>query len=101
MTKVTEILYAYTKGEKTLVETNEALKAAGAGFHLDINKHNFTPAEIVEKTAGLLDTGTGYMDKVIVDPEKLELVNADCGEMYALCIYAGETYNVEGKKLVK
>lgn len=101
MGKFTEIIGLYTKGEKTLVETNEALAAAGAGFHLDITKHNLTPAEIVEKTAGLLDTGTGSFDKVKVDLEKMELVNCDCGNMFALCLIAGETYKVDGKKLVK
>ena len=101
MSKFTEILSGYTKGVQTLVETNAALAAAGAGFHLDITKHNLTPDEIVNKSAGLLDTGTGSLDKVKVDLEKMELVNCDCGNMFALCLVAGETYKVDGKKLVK
>lgn len=99
--KVNEILEHYTKGEKTLAETNAALAEIKAGFHLDPNKNNLTPDEIVNGTAGLLDTGTGTLDKVIVDPEKMELVNCDCGKTHALCIVKGRTYQVKGRKLVE
>ena len=34
MSLIAEIIGKYTAGEKTLEETNEELKAAGAGFHL-------------------------------------------------------------------
>ena len=95
----TEILRAYTKGEKTLIETNEALKANGAGYHLDPHKHDLTPDEILNGSAGLLDTGTGTLDKVLIQGD--ELVNCDCGEMVAFVFVNGEYYKVEGKKIIR
>ena len=95
--KATEIIALYTKGEKTLEETNEALKEIGAGFYLNPEKNTIAPDEVGR--FGLLDTGTGYMDKVEVKDG--ELVNADCGEMFALCLIGGKTYKVEGKKLTE
>ena len=69
-----------------------------ANYIFDENKNVIT-AEEVEKF-GMLDTGTGTLDKVEINPETMELVNADCGDMYALCMYKGVMYKVEGKKLV-
>ena len=93
--KATEISRAYTAGEKTLEETNAALKEAGANFHLDPTRNEIKPEEIGHY--GLLDTGTGSFDKVKV--EDGHLVNADCGEMYALCILGDKVYKVDGTKL--
>jgi len=93
--KATEIIRAYTAGEKTLEETNAALKEAGANFHLDPTRNEIKPEEIGHY--GLLDTGTGSFDKVKV--EDGHLVNADCGEMYALCILGDKVYKVDGTKL--
>lgn len=94
--KATEIIRAYTAGEKTLEETNEALATAGAGFHLDPTRNEIKPEEIGHY--GLLDTGTGSLNKVKV--EDGHLVNADCGEMYALCILSGKVYVVKGTELL-
>ena len=47
---------------------------------------------------GLLDTGTGSLDKVRVKDGRL--VNCDCGEMYALLLIAGRRYEVRGTVLV-
>jgi hypothetical protein len=92
---INEIIAKYTNCEATLDETNEALKEMQAGFHLEPNRNEIKPEE--EERFGLLDTGTGTLDKVEV--KDLELVNCDCGDMYALCIYRGKTYRVHGKKL--
>lgn len=97
--KTIDIIRAYTNGEKSLEETNAALKENGAGFYLDPQKNVLTDEEIKNGTAGLLDTGTGSLDKVQIDPVKMELVNADMGDAFALCIYGGKTYEVKGKKL--
>ena len=102
-----EILKKYTAGEATLDETNDALKEAGAGFHLELGKNVLTNderkatfvGELPEvRGFGLLDTGTGTLDKVQVQAGKL--VNVDCGDMFALCIIGGHTFNVEGNQLV-
>ena len=98
--KTIDIIRAYTKGEKSLEETNAALKEAGATYHLNPEKNVLTDEEIQNGTAGLLDSGTGTMDKVQVDPETMELVNCDMGDAFALCIIGGNTYEVKGKKLI-
>lgn len=98
--KINDILMKYTAGEMDLETTNKALKDAKAGFHLDPKKNELTKDEIKSGSAGLLDTGTGSLDKVKIDPAKLELLNCDMGEGYAICIYKGNLYEVKGKKLV-
>lgn len=69
---ITDILFKYTTGEATLEETNEALKEAEAGFHLEPGKNEITPEEAAQTVTGetpeevtgygLLDTGTGSME---------------------------------------
>ena len=71
---MTEILNKYTAGQTTLEETN------ANGF-------------------GLLDTGTGTLDKVEVRDG--HLVGCDCGEMYALCMIAGKVFPVKGAALTE
>ena len=92
---VEEIILKYKNGEATLEETNAALKEIESGLRYDPDKNVIHPGE--EETFGLLDTGTGSLDKVEIRDG--ELVNMDCGEMYALCIFNGKTYRVHGKKL--
>ena len=95
---INEILQAYTRGEFNLEKTNEELKKAGAMFHIDPNK-NALSAEETKLGFGLLDTGTGYMDKALMIGN--ELVHADCGDMVAYFIQNGVTYKVEGKKCIE
>ena len=101
-----EILMKYTNGEKTLEETNAALKEAGANFHMDPEKHNLTPEEIMNGTDGLLFTGTGYPDKVkIVDGElehEVNQLNEDgTTNMRATVMLQGKVFEVFEKKLVE
>ena len=93
--KATEILRKYTRGEATLTETNAALKECRAGFHLDPQRNYISPAE--KEIFGLLDTGTGSLDKVRVNGG--HLVNCDCGDMAAFCHFNGKTYRVHGAAL--
>lgn len=109
MKSVTEIISKYTSGEATLEETNEALQEAQTGYYLDPNKNTITEAEMRQTTVGhfpdqangwgMLDTGTGSMDKVQV--KNGELVNMDCGNTYAILFIAGKQYEVEGRKVVE
>ena len=92
MRDITEIIGKYTDGKATLEETNSALKEAGAGFHLDPTRNTFTGW-------GLLDSGTGTLDKVQVKDG--HLVNCDMGESYALCIIGGKTFVVKGDALAE
>lgn len=106
---IMEIVKAYTSGEKTLEETNAALKEAEAGFSFVAGKNALTEEEIRKTTIGFypdmangygeLDTGTGTFDKVLVKDGKL--VNCDCGAMFALIVIAGRIYEVKGDTLVK
>lgn len=107
MSNLREIINKYTAGEATLETTNEALADAGAGFHLNPNKNVLTEDEKRATTVGyypeqangygLLDTGTGSLDKVQV--KNGHLVGCDCGDMYALFCIAGKTYHVKGSVL--
>lgn len=105
---ITEIIGKYTTGEATLENTNAALKEAGAGFHLEPGRNALTEAEKRATTVGeypdmangfgLLDSGTGTMDKVEI--RNGQLVNCDMGESYALVFVAGRMYHVQGRRLV-
>ena len=102
MSKITDIINKYTVGEATLEDTNTALAEMGADIHLEPGKHELTAEETTAATAngyGLLDTGTGSLDKVLVKDG--HLVDCDCGEMYALCMIAGKTFRVQGTALVE
>jgi hypothetical protein len=93
---ITDTIKKYTRGEATLEETNAALREMGADVYLDPAKNTIHPDEV--DRFGLLDTGTGSLDKVEVKDGKL--VNADCGEMTAFCIFGGKMYAVNGDTLV-
>lgn len=102
-----ESIKKYTAGEITLEEVNAAL--VGSGYHLEPGKNALTEDEIRETTIGtypdmangwgLLDTGTGSLDKVEVRNGKL--VNSDLGIMPGMVIIAGRTYNVKGTTLTE
>ena len=94
---INEIIGKYTAGEATLEDTNKALKAEGATFHLDPDRN--TIAEDERDRYGLLDTGTGSLDKVEIEGMKLK--NMNVGDMYALCTFNGKTYKVRGTELVE
>ena len=95
---MTEILNKYTAGQTTLEETNAALAEMDAGIHLEPGKNELT-AEETANGYGLLDTGTGTLDKVEVRDG--HLVGCDCGEMYALCMIAGKVFPVKGAALTE
>ena len=109
MSKVNEIMEKYTAGEITAEEANAKLAAAEAGFRLKFGKNVLTEEEMRATTIGhfpdqangygLLDSGTGTLDKVRC--ENGQLVGCDCGESYALYIIAGRTYQVKGTELVE
>lgn len=106
---INEIISKYTGGETSLEETNAALKEAGAGFHLDPQKNVLTEAEKRATTIGyypeqangfgLLDSGTGTLDKVRVADGRL--ANCTMGASFALVFIAGRRYKVEGSTLVE
>lgn len=105
--EINEILSKYTAGEITVYEANKMLVDNGAIVYLDPEKLELSQSEM-DKTVvgdtpqdatgmGLLDTGTGSLDKVFVQNGKL--ADIDCGSMSALCIIGGKTYRVQGDTL--
>lgn len=100
-----EILQKYTAGEMTLEQANAEL----SGIKLNPGKNILTEEEKRATTVGyypdqangwgLLDSGTGSLDKVQVKDGKL--VNAAMGEAFALCIIAGKSYEVKDDTLVE
>ena len=108
MKNINETMSKYTAGEITLEQANEELKKAEAGIRLNPKKNVLTEEEKRATTIGcypdqansygLLDTGTGTLDKVRC--ENGHLVGCDCGDSYALYIIAGRIYRVKGTELV-
>lgn len=104
--KTIDILKKYTEGELTLQQANAELK--DKGMKLVPGKNELTEEEKRATTVGyypdqangwgLLDTGTGVLDKVEVRGGKL--VNASQGDSFALCIIAGKSYEVKDYILV-
>ena len=111
---IADILFKYTTGEATLEETNDALKEAEAGFNLEPGRNEITPDEMALTTVGdtpeeangfgLLDTGTGSMEKVHVTNGKLgeaiNQVNHDgTTNRLAFVIIGPNRYEVKGDTL--
>ena len=99
-----EIIRKYTAGELTLAEANLKLR----GIRLNPGKNILTEEEKRATTVGyypeqangwgLLDTGTGSLDKVEI--RKGKLVQDGMGEAFALCIIAGKSYEVKKDTLI-
>ena len=117
MKTINEIIKDYTSGKTPVRETNAALAAAEAGYHLDPGRNTLTEDEIRATTVGqyadmangygLLDTGTGTLDKVhVVDGVSqggpVNEVRED-GElsMQATVYSGGKQYAVSGDKLTE
>ena len=93
---INEIIRDYTMGRKTLEEANEALKKAHAGIRLDPTRNTLTGEELLATRAetagtangwGLLDSGTGTMDKVQLTAGNL--VRCDTSGSCAECTVGG------------
>lgn len=94
MENINKIISDYTAGEMTLEEANAALTELGAGVLLDPEKNVIRPGE--EDRFGLLDTGTGTLDKAEVRDGRLV---CGVGSMRALCFFNGKAYEVHDAEL--
>lgn len=116
MKTINEILRDYTTGETDLEATNAALKEAGAGFSFGPGQNEITEEDRMATTVGyypsqangygLLDTGTGSLDKVHVTGGKLDhAVNQvqphGTTNMTAYVIICGKIYEVLGDTLAE
>lgn len=113
---IDQILKDYTSGEADLEATNAALAEAGAGFSLQPGQNEITDADRQETVVGyyphqangygLLDTGTGSMEKVPVKEGRLPFavneVQPNGGvNSYAQVIICGRVYDVRGDTLAE
>lgn len=107
MKDLEKTLLDYTKGEKTLEETNKALKDMGSNIYLNPARNLFSAQELMETRVGdtpdeangygLLDHGVGSMEKVHVVDGKTPDVNM--GEETAFVYIGGECYRLRGDTL--
>lgn len=109
MKTIEEIILDYTKGEKDLPETNEALKEAGSNIYLNPDRNKLTEEEMRATTIGYYPdqaNGYGLMDHGVGGFEKVHVVNGktvdvNMGEEYALVYIAGHKYELKGDTLVE
>ncbi len=114
MDKITKILLDYTSGKTPLEETNRALEDAGSDIRLNPAKNLFTPEELLATHTGetpeeaegygLLDTGTGSMEKVhvtagVLDNAVNEALPDGGTNMTAYVLIGGQKYEVKGAAL--
>lgn len=111
---INDIIKAYTMGELSLEEANRALKEAGCIFHFAPGRHELTEEEKQATTVGyypeqangfgLLDTGTGTMEKVAMTDGTLAYAVNQVREdgstnMLAFVYICGKRYEVKGRRL--
>ena len=109
MKTIEEIILDYTKGEKELEETNEALKEAGSNIFLNPDRNKLTEEEKRATTIGYypdMANGYGLMDHGVGDMEKVHVVNGrtvdvDMGQETAYVYIAGRKYRLRGDVLTE
>ena len=109
MKTMEEVLLDYTQGEKTLEETNQALKELGSTLRLDPSRNLFSAQELMETRVGetpdeangwgILDHGVGCMEKVRVVGGRT--VDVDMGQETAFVYMAGRRYRLRGDVLTE
>ena len=109
MKDLEKTLLDYTKGEKTLEETNQALKELGSTLRLDPSRNLFSAQELMETRVGetpdeangwgILDHGVGCMEKVRVVGGRT--VDVDMGQETAFVYMAGRRYRLRGDVLTE
>lgn len=111
---INEAIGKYTAGEMTAEAVNGVLREAGAGFSFRPGQNVLTEADLRETTVGhypeqangwgLLDTGTGSLDKVRIVNGKLDYpvnqVNPDGSTSMAAYVHiCGKIFQVFGNTL--
>lgn len=109
MKNLEEILNDYTRGDKPLDETNQALKELGSGLTLDPARNLFSAQELLETRVGetpdeangygLMDHGVSCLEKVHVVDGKT--VDVDMGQEIAFVYLAGRRYRLRGNVLTE
>lgn len=111
---INDIIKDYTSGKIPVTEANAALKEAGAGFHFEPGQNTLSDEDIAGTVGGprpqdaegwgLLDTGTGTLDKVRVTGGKLDhpvnrVLDDGITSMRAYVYIGGYTWEVYGDTL--
>ena len=101
--KYTDIINGWKSGAYGVEEANKKLQAIGAGFTINPHKNSITAEEAAKGDErngfGMLDTGTGSLDKVEI--REMKLVH-NIGDMVAFVKFNGKLYKVaDGEKLVE
>ena len=107
MKDLEKTLLDYTKGEKTLEETNEALKEMGSNLTLNPARNLFSAQELMETHVGetpdeangwgIMDHGVGCLEKVhVVDGRT---VDVNMGDEIAFVYMAGKRYRLRGDEI--
>ena len=104
-----DVLGEYTKGEKTLEETNEALRELGSALALDPARNLFSAQELMETRVGetpdeadgwgIMDHGVGCMETVRVAGGRT--VGCDMGQEIAYVYIGGRRYRLRGDVLTE
>lgn len=109
MKDLEKTLLDYTKGEKTLEETNEALKEMGSNLTLNPARNLFSAQELMETHVGetpdeangwgIMDHGVGCLEKVhVVDGRT---VDVNMGDEITFVYMAGKRYRLRGDVLIE
>ena len=109
MKTLEELLFDYTRGDKTLEETNQALKELGSTLRLDPSRNLFSAQELMETHVGetpdeangwgIMDHGVGCLEKVhVVDGRT---VDVNMGDEIAFVYMAGKRYRLRGDVLTE
>ena len=101
--KYTDIINGWKSGAYGVEDANKKLRAIGAGFTINPYKNAITAEEAAKGDErngfGMLDTGTGSLDKVEI--REMKLVH-NIGDMVAFVKFNGKLYEVkDGEKLVE
>ena len=109
MKDLEKTLLDYTKGEKTLEETNEALKEMGSNLTLNPARNLFSAQELMETHVGetpdeangwgIMDHGVGCLEKVhVVDGRT---VDVNMGDEIAFVYMAGKRYRLRDDVVIE
>lgn len=111
---INDIIKNYTSGNIPVEEANAALEAEGAGYHFEPGRNALSDEDIAGAVGGprpqdadgwgLLDTGTGTLDKVLVTGGKLDhpvnqVLDDGITNMRAYVYIGGYTWEVYGDTL--
>lgn len=109
MKNLEEILHHYTRGDKPLNETNQALKELDCGLQLDPARNLISAQELAETCVGetpaeangwgILDHGVGSLEKVHVVNGRT--VDVDMGQEAAYVYIGGHKYRLRGDVLTE